>query len=190
MDINLSKSRYCRGLQCPKMLWLEQHKPEMAVNTAPESILANGNMVGDYARRYFGEYSLVEYNTDKTVMAEQTAELMAKGAQNIAEASFCTDGLYCAVDILHRNGHYPLRFDHSSGERTESICGNQHHAAERHTEGVQHQARRLRDQADGHEHRRIRNGELSPDRHGRKREHTHQALRWRHLDILSGQTLR
>ena len=104
MDINLSKSRYCRGLQCPKMLWLEQHKPEMAVNTAPESILANGNMVGDYARRYFGEYSLVEYNTDKTVMAEQTAELMAKGAQNIAEASFCTDGLYCAVDILHRNG--------------------------------------------------------------------------------------
>ena len=24
----LSKSRYCRGIQCPKMLWLEKNKPE------------------------------------------------------------------------------------------------------------------------------------------------------------------
>ena len=26
--MNLSKSSYCRGIQCKKMLWLEKHKPE------------------------------------------------------------------------------------------------------------------------------------------------------------------
>ena len=27
--MNLSKSRYCRGLQCKKMLWLEKNMPEV-----------------------------------------------------------------------------------------------------------------------------------------------------------------
>ena len=27
--MNLSKSRYTRGVQCPKMLWLETHRPEL-----------------------------------------------------------------------------------------------------------------------------------------------------------------
>ena len=26
--MNLSKSSYCRGIQCKKILWLEKHKPE------------------------------------------------------------------------------------------------------------------------------------------------------------------
>jgi hypothetical protein len=30
----LSKSRYCRGLQCPKILWLDAHKPELRDDSA------------------------------------------------------------------------------------------------------------------------------------------------------------
>lgn len=37
-------------------------------------------------------------------MAEKTNELLQKGSANIAEAAFYVDGLYCAVDILHKVG--------------------------------------------------------------------------------------
>lgn len=37
-------------------------------------------------------------------MTEKTQTFIRGGAENIAEASFLYDGLYCAVDILHRNG--------------------------------------------------------------------------------------
>lgn len=37
--MNSSKSKYVRGLQCPKMLWMDRYKPEMAKqNPAPEGI--------------------------------------------------------------------------------------------------------------------------------------------------------
>ena len=103
-QIGLSKSRYCRGLQCPKILWMDKYKPEEAADVLPEAVLANGNMVGDLARGYFGEYSLVEFSYDKQNMVQQTMDLMNGGSANIAEASFLIDGLYCAVDILHKNG--------------------------------------------------------------------------------------
>jgi hypothetical protein len=100
--IALSKSKYCRGIQCPKILWMDMYKPDEAENVLPEAVLATGNEVGDLARNYFGEYSLVEYSYDKQAMVEQTKAFMDAGAENIAEASFIVDGLYCAVDILHR----------------------------------------------------------------------------------------
>ena len=104
MILGLSKTKYCKGVQCPKMLWLEKYKPEEAEDILPEFILATGTMVGDIARSYFGDYALVEFNYDKTVMAAKTKQFMEAGTENIAEASFCIDGLYCAVDILHKNG--------------------------------------------------------------------------------------
>jgi hypothetical protein len=36
-------------------------------------------------------------------MVQQTKKWIADGSENIAEASFLIDGLYCAVDILHKN---------------------------------------------------------------------------------------
>lgn len=102
--VGLSKSRYCKGIQCSKILWMDKNKPELAVDTASEQVLANGDKVGELAREYFGEYSLVEYSADKAAMCKQTEELMKAGVENIAEASFIYNGLYCAVDILHKNG--------------------------------------------------------------------------------------
>ena len=102
---DLSKSRYCKGIQCPKMLWLDAYKPQEAEDILPESVLANGTLVGDLARSYFGEYSLVDFSFDKTEMVDKTNEFIQSGAENIAEAAFEHDGLYCAVDILHKNGN-------------------------------------------------------------------------------------
>ena len=103
MSIGLSKSRYCRGLQCPKMLWMDKYMPDKAEDVLPESVMATGNMVGDLARSYYGDYDLVEFDYDKGVMVRKTQYLMATGSENIAEAAFFIDGLYCAVDILHRD---------------------------------------------------------------------------------------
>ena len=102
--IGLSKSRYCRGIQCPKMLWMDKYMPDKAEDVLSESVMATGNMVGDLARNYFGSYDLVEFDYDKDSMAEKTRRLMETGSDNIAEAAFYVDGLYCAVDILHKDG--------------------------------------------------------------------------------------
>ena len=67
-------------------------------------MLENGTRVGDYARSYFDSYALVDYTTDKKKMVEQTLAYIEAGEENIAEASFIYDDLYCAVDILHKNG--------------------------------------------------------------------------------------
>ena len=104
MILGLSKTKYCKGVQCPKMLWLEKYKPEEAEDILPESILATGTMVGDLARGYFGDYALVAFDYDKTIMAAKTKQFMEAGTENIAEAAFLIDGLYCAVDILHKSG--------------------------------------------------------------------------------------
>ena len=102
--IGLSKSKYCKGFQCPKILWLDKYKPEVGEDVLPETVLANGTMVGDLARGYYGEYKLVEFTYDKQAMCDQTRKFMDEGNENIAEASFLYDGLYCAVDILHKDG--------------------------------------------------------------------------------------
>ncbi len=103
MGCELTKSKYCKGLQCPKMLWLDEHCPELGEAAASQSVLDNGTKVGELARGYFGGYDLVEFNADKNKMAERTRRLM-ESAENIAEACFCYGSLFCAVDILHRNG--------------------------------------------------------------------------------------
>lgn len=43
----LTKSKYCKGLQCPKILWLDKHHPEFGENIANESVLDNGTKVGE-----------------------------------------------------------------------------------------------------------------------------------------------
>ena len=101
---DLSKTRYCKGVQCPKILWMDAYKPEEKENVTSEQVMQNGNYVGDLARRYFGAYSLVDASCCKSEMLEKTQEFLSAGAETIAEAAFMTDGLYCAVDLLHRNG--------------------------------------------------------------------------------------
>jgi hypothetical protein len=99
----LSKSRYCRGLQCPKILWLDAHKPELRDDSAiSQSTLDTGKAVGAIARGYFGEYAEVPYSSGKNAMVSETRRLLEKGTPVICEASFLHDDNFCSVDILRR----------------------------------------------------------------------------------------
>ena len=62
--MNLSKSRYCRGLQCKKMLWLEANKPEQMEDVNNESILEQGNLVHEVARYLFGNHINIKSSTE------------------------------------------------------------------------------------------------------------------------------
>lgn len=99
----LSKSKYTRALQCPKMLWMDTYMPEKAEqDDGVEARFETGNKVGDLARGYFGDYTLVEYSEDKSLMIEATLKYIDAGEENIAEASFSYNGNFCSVDILHK----------------------------------------------------------------------------------------
>lgn len=105
---NLSKSRYTLFRQCPKALWLRIYNPDVATeDKALEARFAEGNVVGDLAMGYLGPFEEVTVHTpdgglDLSEMCRRTQDCMARGVENIAEASFSWDGNYCAVDILHK----------------------------------------------------------------------------------------
>lgn len=97
---NISKSLYCNFVQCKKMLWLKKYKPEEYVDTMNQSVLDNGNEVGDLARSYFGNYSLVKYNEVLIKMIMETKEYLKQNKKVICEASFKFDNLFASIDIL------------------------------------------------------------------------------------------
>ena len=104
MQYSLSKSRYCSGLQCPKMLWLKEHKPETYDKSCMnQSVLDSGLEVGDLAMGLFGDFVEVPYDKPGE-MAKATIPLMDQKVPVIAEASFAYDGCFCSVDILRRLG--------------------------------------------------------------------------------------
>lgn len=98
--MNLSKSRYTSGIRCEKLLWLDCFHKELAVDIGNNSVLENGNEVGELARGLFGEYSLIDFNKGFSSMIQDTKKLLDEKESIICEASFCYDGNFCSVDIL------------------------------------------------------------------------------------------
>lgn len=129
----ISKSRYTTFCQCPKALWLRVNKPEEAtVDAGVETRFEQGNVVGNLAMQYFGDF--VEVTTkredgslDLAAMIQKTREEMQRGTDTICEASFSylqeqhlenfnailgdaqeplikhrSISNYCAVDILRK----------------------------------------------------------------------------------------
>lgn len=113
--MTVSKSKYCNYVSCPKKCWLSVHKPELAeIDADKQRRFDEGNEVGALARGLFGEFIDVttraeDGSLDIAAMIKKTQEAIAAGADNICEAAFSKDGLYCAVDILHKqNGGYAI----------------------------------------------------------------------------------
>ena len=102
--MNLSKSRYCRGLQCKKMLWLEKNMPEVMTEPNNDSILEQGNAVHEVARYLFGEHINIEYTDNLNEMVKDTYRTI-ESYKNvvITEASFNYEKNFCSVDILKKN---------------------------------------------------------------------------------------
>ena len=103
--INLSKTRYCTGLQCPKILWLDRNKSdEKNTSAVSQARFDEGARVGELAREYFGDHTLIPYNDNKKIMLEETEHLLNKDLikdnRTICEASFAAEDGFCSIDIL------------------------------------------------------------------------------------------
>lgn len=108
--MGVSKTDFVRGLQCPKMLWLDSHRPELKI--IPEEVqrrLDAGNEFGDEAMGIFGEYRETtcyrpDGRLDFAQMIARTQEWLKEGIPVVCEAAFSYRGNYCAADILRKNG--------------------------------------------------------------------------------------
>lgn len=103
---NISKSRFCVGLQCLRRLWWEIHEPdapELQPDASLQAIFDRGHRVGELARERFPGGTLVDlepWQVGERVAA--TAAALERGAPAIFEASFAAGGAFAALDVLER----------------------------------------------------------------------------------------
>ena len=100
--MSLSKSKYCMAVQCNKMLWLDQNKPEQKAATDNETVFDNGIKVGLLARRLFDNRVDIAFNDDLSKMIADTHEALRSFHVCVSEASFIYKGNFCSVDILRK----------------------------------------------------------------------------------------
>jgi len=104
--MSLSKSRYIDYKQCPKKLWLNTYKRDLA-DEMDQGIFTMGTRVGEMARDLFPGGVLVEYNQDDRYnikkMLKKTTELIEQGTEVIYEAAFSDGETIAICDILVKN---------------------------------------------------------------------------------------
>ncbi len=103
----LSKTRLLSYLQCPKRLWLEKHRPELAiVDDATQAAFETGHAVGAVAHRIYDPAGTGIHVSAERGMGEalrSTAMLLAAPAAGpLFEATFERDGLLVRADVLDR----------------------------------------------------------------------------------------
>ncbi len=101
--MRLSKTRYLRGLQCLKSLWLHQFRPDLCAPVSPglAHIFDQGRQVGELARRRFPGGTIIAASHDAIPEAlQQTAAALKKGAGALFEAAFVYDDVLIRPDIL------------------------------------------------------------------------------------------
>jgi len=107
----LSKSKLMSFRQCPKKLWLETHRPELAeTDSQTEAGFATGHEVGAIARRLYddGAGIMIEYEGGMPAALARTAEALSQqSAAPIFEATVERDGLLVRADVLLRGDDGP-----------------------------------------------------------------------------------
>jgi hypothetical protein len=113
--MGVTKTDYVRGMQCPKMLWLDKHKKEeRVIPDDTQEKLDEGNAFGDLAMGMFGDFEeMTTFHDDGRMyfqaMINKTKDAIERGVNNICEAAFSYCGNYCAVDILRKvSGGYEI----------------------------------------------------------------------------------
>ncbi|MBS4068403.1 MAG: DUF2779 domain-containing protein [Sulfurimonas sp.] len=101
--MNLSKSLYTRGIQCPKSLWLKKYKSDVLTppDESAQAVFDTGNIVGDLAYEIFQNGKEVPFSKNYDEMIAQTQKCLEDGVSNIYEATFNYNGILVMVDILH-----------------------------------------------------------------------------------------
>ncbi len=104
--MSLSKSRYIDYKQCPKKLWLNTYKRDLA-DELDQGLFTMGTRVGELARDLFPGGTLVEYKANDYSnikrMLQETAELIEQGTEVIYEAALSDGETLAICDILVKN---------------------------------------------------------------------------------------
>ncbi len=104
----LSKSKLMSFRQCPRKLWLEKHRPDLAAEIpGQQAVFALGHEVGDIARRLYdtGGGVLIDYDDGLKVAMQRTREVLAeRSSAPVFEATFERNGLLVRTDVLERGG--------------------------------------------------------------------------------------
>ena len=119
--MNLSKSRYCNGIKCKKILWLNKYKPEEQEQLNNESILQNGNDIHEIARYLFGEHINIKYNDDLSKMLKDTSDALKNNNVIITEASFNYNNNFCSIDILKKDNDFYEIYEVKSSTHVKDI---------------------------------------------------------------------
>ncbi len=102
----LSKSRYIRGLQCHKSLWLYTHEPPELRNVSKSAMASfqQGNEVGAQAHNIFPGGTFIEFDgVPFDVQISETQKALKK-AKVIYEATFSYGGVLVKADIMRKVG--------------------------------------------------------------------------------------
>ncbi len=106
--IQLSKSKFQAGLQCPKRLFLEvfQHDKKDNTSSAQEAVFDMGQQVGELARKRFTNGRLIDWDGFHQKEADQETQVVLadSSVEAIYEASFTFENIKVRVDILCKVG--------------------------------------------------------------------------------------
>jgi hypothetical protein len=102
---HLTKSRYMKGVQCPKYLWLDVHDPDKASppSETQKNQFQQGTEVGILGRTYFPGGVLVS-GLGNQKCQEKTASLIAQGVECLFEATFKWEEIVVKADVLRKIG--------------------------------------------------------------------------------------
>lgn len=105
--MRLTKSKYCKGLNCPKALYLSIHHKDLATPPSASAQLRfeEGHEVGKLAQTYFPDGVLIEEDRDQLNIAISKTKALVDEAivPAIFEATFSFKDVLCRVDILRNN---------------------------------------------------------------------------------------
>lgn len=101
---NLSKSKLMAFRQCPRRLWLEVHRPDLAeFSDGAEARFTVGDKVGALARKLFdpdGRGTLIDPRREGYPAAIQRTQELLSGSAPIFEATFVANGGLALADVM------------------------------------------------------------------------------------------
>jgi hypothetical protein len=102
LDYILTKGKYCKGLQCLKLLYAEENLEEdEEIDPVLELQLKQGIEVLEAARKQFPEGVLIDHDPWSTVLERTQKEIDSK-TPIIFEATFLFDEVLVRIDVLQR----------------------------------------------------------------------------------------
>ena len=100
-NYKLSKSKLLSFRQCPKRLWLQTHRPELAeIDGATLSVMASGTHAGEIFRETYPEGVLVDTDDLVSALAMTQALIASHPYSPIFEATFQANDVLVRIDML------------------------------------------------------------------------------------------